>query len=71
MRGMMEDDTHRYGPDGGISRLVDLMKEKISKENNLVESAVMITSGSNQVRGGGEEDVRRGRGEGEGEGEEY
>ncbi|EKX40945.1 hypothetical protein GUITHDRAFT_75075 [Guillardia theta CCMP2712] len=49
MRGIAEEDTHRYGPDGGINGLVDLMRDKIRNENHLVSSSVMITAGSNQA----------------------
>lgn len=43
------EETSMYGPDGGISELRDKLKEKISIENNLKKSNIMVTTGANQA----------------------
>ena len=48
-RALEEDDTHGYCADDGLPALREALTSKIKTENNLGESAVMVTSGSNQV----------------------
>eukprot|EP01012_Entosiphon_sulcatum_P007131 TRINITY_DN13553_c0_g1_i1.p1 TRINITY_DN13553_c0_g1~~TRINITY_DN13553_c0_g1_i1.p1 ORF type:complete len:421 (-),score=50.73 TRINITY_DN13553_c0_g1_i1:6-1268(-) len=38
-----------YGPDGGDAALVQALVEKVSKQNGLVESDIMVTAGGNQA----------------------
>ena len=48
-RALEEEDTHLYCADDGMPALREALTSKIKAENNLCESAVMVTSGSNQV----------------------
>ena len=44
-----ESDTHSYCADDGLIALRDALQDKIKTENGLTNSAVMVTSGSNQA----------------------
>jgi len=47
--GLDEDDTNSYCADDGLAALREALTAKIKRENGLANSAIMVTSGSNQA----------------------
>ena len=48
-RAMEEDDTNAYCADDGLASLREALQHKIRSENGLMNSEIMVTSGSNQA----------------------